>query len=486
MPSGSAELADAPSPPMRNVAIETPQLADDAAESVGVTRLKTWLFAGLCGVVALAPLPLASARPLAWDILGLAVAVLLGLGMALPAAEIGATARTLGVPIALFAAVALFVVVQASPWTPEAWHNALWDQAAEALGHKVRGSIAVDPHAALIGLYRFLAYAGLLLLSYLLCRDRLRAARALRLATLSGGGYAAYGLVAYWSGNGKILWLSKWAYQADLTSTFVNRNSFAAYLGLTLVAALAQAFVIFKDLRLTGTRRQKLARLIESASTHVWIIVLVFLVATALFLTHSRGGLLATAIGIMVLFVAMSLAPSIGMMRRLGIIAFILAMAGLAFLVSGEALLGRLLEAGGDVQGRMEMYTTTETAFGEHPLLGWGLGSFTSVFPVFRPSAIVEGYVNAAHDSYLENLLELGLPASLALFGALLWLVGLAVRGIRIRRRDAIYPCVAVAASALVASHSTVDFSLQIPAVTATYMLLLGVAVAQSRSSVGG
>ncbi len=45
------------------------------------------------------------------------------------------------------------------------------------------------------------------------------------------------------------------------------------------------------------------------------------------------------------------------------------------------------------------------------------------------------------------------------------------------------YPCIGVAATALVGAHSFVDFSLQIPAVTATYCLLMGAACAQSWSS---
>ena len=52
--------------------------------------------------------------------------------------------------------------------------------------------------------------------------------------------------------------------------------------------------------------------------------------------------------------------------------------------------------------------------------------------------------------------------------------------GIRRRRRDRVYPAIGVAATALVAAHSTVDFSLQIPAVSVSYAFILGLACAQS------
>ncbi|MBT3172905.1 MAG: 1,4-beta-xylanase, partial [Rhodospirillaceae bacterium] len=45
------------------------------------------------------------------------------------------------------------------------------------------------------------------------------------------------------------------------------------------------------------------------------------------------------------------------------------------------------------------------------------------------------------------------------------------------------YPAAGVAAGVLVASHSIVDFSLQIPAVSVVFAAMLGAACAQSRSS---
>jgi hypothetical protein len=57
------------------------------------------------------------------------------------------------------------------------------------------------------------------------------------------------------------------------------------------------------------------------------------------------------------------------------------------------------------------------------------------------------------------------------------------MRGVLVRQRDAIFPCIGIAASILVGFHALIDFSLQIPAVAITYVFLLGVGVAQSRSS---
>ena len=132
-----------------------------------------------------------------------------------------------------------------------------------------------------------------------------------------------------------------------------------------------------------------------------------------------------------------------------------------------------------DLEARPEIFQLTLKALADHPWIGTGLGTFTTVFEAYRTPDLLF-FVNAAHNDYLENMLELGIPAALLLFGSVLALFVMCVRGAIRRRRDAILPCVGVGVTALVAMHSLVDFSMQIPAVTVTYLMLLGAAVAQS------
>jgi O-antigen ligase len=134
------------------------------------------------------------------------------------------------------------------------------------------------------------------------------------------------------------------------------------------------------------------------------------------------------------------------------------------------------------VDGRGTVYRETLQAIGDHPLFGTGLGTFEFVYPAYQTPDIVAFY-DLAHDDYLENTLELGIPAALALFAALGLLTARCMVGVFQRRRDAIYPALAVAATVLVGVHAVVDFSLQIPAVAVTYAAILGLGVAQSVST---
>ena len=103
------------------------------------------------------------------------------------------------------------------------------------------------------------------------------------------------------------------------------------------------------------------------------------------------------------------------------------------------------------------------------------------MFKLYR-SEDVQYLYDKAHNSYLENSFELGIPVALSLFLSLLGLFWLCLKGVFSRQRNWLYPATGVAATALVASHSLIDFSLQIPAVAITYSAIMGLAVAQSFS----
>jgi O-antigen ligase len=454
---------------------------DDTSVAPPPARLARFVFIGLASVVALAPLPLGAARPLAWDAMALTIAILLIVILAVPLRDISLPEYML-LPTILFIGIVIFIVMQTISETPISWHSPIWDQTSYALGKSINGAIAVDLQAAFISLLRLLSYAGIFFLSMLLCRERSRAHAAIKLVSFSGGIYATYGLVIFWSGNKTILWFSKWAYLQDLTGPFVNRNSFATYLGLCTLATICYLVLTFEQLDLSRYGHNKLARVIEYASARAPIIVYLFILITALFLTHSRGGLLSTLAGILALVIAIASAPSLERFRRLGWLVSLLAIILIALFISGDFTLQRLTEIDSNGEGRLTVYELTAQAIHDYPLFGTGFGSFAYIFPFYRSPAITL-FFDFAHNDYLQNLLELGIPISVCLFAVVCWLVILCVRGIRVRRRDAIYPCLGIAASVLVALHATIDFSLEIPAVSATYMFLLGAAVAQSRTS---
>ena len=88
-----------------------------------------------------------------------------------------------------------------------------------------------------------------------------------------------------------------------------------------------------------------------------------------------------------------------------------------------------------------------------------------------------------AHNVYLETMLELGIPAAILMFASIAWIVALCARGYFLRHRDRNYSLIAIGCTIIATVHSTLDCSLQIPAVAIAFAAILGVGFAQSFST---
>jgi O-antigen ligase len=214
------------------------------------------------------------------------------------------------------------------------------------------------------------------------------------------------------------------------------------------------------------------------------LFIVILVLASALLLSHSRGGLLATLVGITVLFSAETVRHGrSNRTRRLVVIT--VAVLLLLITIGGGSTLQRMMvddsqEAAG---GRAEIYWQTVAGIEGQPWTGAGYGTFETAFSFWGGADDINlGRVDKAHNTYLEFAAEAGLPAFLVMLAILLWINGCCLRSVLLQRRDTILQAVALAVSAQLAAHSFVDFSLQIPAIAVSYALLLGAGFAQSWS----
>jgi O-antigen ligase len=448
------------------------------------------IFWPLVALTLLSPLPFGSVQAWAWGLLGAltGIAVLAWTVAASFNRElIAVPLRKISISAALFGLALVWAQLQGATWMPQEWSHPIWDEAAKALGAPVEQAIAIEHHEIGSVSMRLLAYAGIFWIVLQFARNRHTARRLLYALLAAEAVYAIYGLVIKFSGSQTILWYTKQFYLENLTSTFVNRNSYATYAGMGLLAATAVVAHRLLSLEPGVSRRDTLRIVIRALAEREWPYLLIwFVMFTALLLTSSRAGVASACVGLAAFVLLISRSQSVPRIAARVMGGTVLAAVLLLFVVSGGTIDRRLYTSVGDGPAaiRPELYQLTAKAIEDSPFLGFGLGSFEHVFHLYRTDSheLMTRSVRA-HNTYLENALDLGIPAAAMLCLAV---VVIAVRcglGVIRRRRDFVFPALALAASVQVGVHSLVDFSLQIPAVAATYALVLGLGFAQSWST---
>ncbi len=399
------------------------------------------------------------------------------------------------------AVVIIWIIVQTSAWTPAAWHHPLWQDALQLLAQQgfkdtadMRGAIALNPSATAEHLVRLLSYVAAFWLAYFLTLDSRRAKILLAVIVGTGMVYALYGFAVEVSGTNTVLWFKKRAYIDNMTSTFFNRNSYAAYAGLGFLSAVVFVFHRWRTIWRESSGRQLssegaryffwgdfLTKL--AAGELLWLLLPIALFVALIFST-SRAGFASCMGGMATLALALALNKRMRLGRIIMIFVFLTLFTGVLLALGGAQLAMRLNAntIAEDLPSRLNVYALTWEAIKANPWLGYGLGNFDTAFRLYRDPTVV-GWFEEAHNDYLEMIMDLGFPMALIWFGAIGLLVWRCINGVWARKRDGIYPALALAVTVQEGLHSIFDFSLQIPAVAFTYAVILGMGVAQSWTS---
>jgi O-antigen ligase len=387
---------------------------------------------------------------------------------------------------ALFAAVVLWIIVQNATWTPSSWHHPIWTMTSEALERPIKGSISVNRDLTIVALMRLITAASVFWLALQLCRDATRAKHFMAAIVVIVCGYSAYGIIAVALSPEPIHWMGTTWSPGLVSSTFINRNNFGTYAGIGLIAVCGLILKLYRsDLTTRGGSLQfRIASIVDaSAQQGALLIGAAFLIFVALLGSGSRGAVLATGLGLLVLSVLMLGGRGRGFSGRREILILCGFLAVVVFLAFGDMFLGQITERGLSDEARMAVYMITLRSIFDAPLLGYGYGTFADVFPMFRDRSIsVEGVWAQAHNTYLEVFQGLGLMFGSALVASVILLVIKCFKGTNVRREGVMVPAIATGVASLVGVHALADFSLQMQAVALTFTAILGAGIAQSKS----
>jgi len=277
---------------------------------------------------------------------------------------------------------------------------------------------------------------------------------------------SVFGILQYFTFNGKLYWFRELRFGGIPFGPYVNRNHFAGLIELIAPSGLAV-------LVMRAFPRDRLALLA----------VLTLLPVGALFLSASRGGIIA-------FFVEFALVVILTFLRRpdrneifAGAMVLVLAGALVAWLGVGPALdrFAKYRQLEVTEARRAEVMRDSWRIFLDHPVLGTGLGTLQEVFP--RYETLYDGLVvNHSHNDYVELLAETGMIGALfeiVFLGALFW--GAWDRLTMAKNpMDLAFHIGAIAACCGLLVHSFVDFNLHIPSNALLFLLQAALATSST------
>ena len=292
---------------------------------------------------------------------------------------------------------------------------------------------------------------------------------------------AVLGLIQYGDGPDSLFRLGNFAMGGNASGTYVNRNHLAGLLEMALPVTLAllAATVGRADQAYHPQRRQRSLRRrvaewvssvqINSAALYSAAAIAILL---GLILTRSRAGVALAMLAILLCTVLFS--RRLGGRNAYGLIGTFTAIGiGLALEIGLVPVLDRFAAKDPLEDSRLTIYSSVLQAIGQFFPVGSGSGTFADVYRRFQP-ADISGFVNRAHNDYLEWMLEGGLITA----GLLLVLFVFYLRQWSKVWTFAIWTPFRFAqvgagiALLLMLLHSIVDFNLHIPA-NAVYFAFL-------------
>jgi O-antigen ligase len=329
-------------------------------------------------------------------------------------------------------------------------------------------TISIEPNATKLIAYHLTALAAFFFVALSLIDSAARLRKMTTFITAFGFFYAFYAILQSVLSPDKIFGIYKPSAGLPFGS-FVNKHDFAAIIEMAVAIPLGLLFC--------GSLRSD-KRLLYG--------VAVALMAVALLLSGSRGGLVAFVAEVLfIVFITSRTKGFKNIVLKTGLAgALLVAAIGGAIFVGGDTTLTRIAETAtsDDVSSnRFQIWSVTLNVIREHLPFGAGLGAFPQAYTKFDTSGGYER-VEQAHNDYLQMAADAGLPGIVigGLFLFLLFRTG--YRSVAVAnkfRRGAAVGAFAGCFAILV--HSLFDFVLHITAVSVMFLTLLAILAASGR-----
>ena len=332
--------------------------------------------------------------------------------------------------------------------------------------------LSLIPAETLLALARFLVYALFFTALLRLDWDKKDIFILFGTAVVSGVIQAIFGMMKLGQGNSNFFLF----FMADdhapgfLRGTIYNADHFAFYLELLFPLALGLLFARLHIFDPGQSLREKILHIAEDRRI-ILLFLAPILLAAAIYLTGCRSGIAVLVISAL-FFAQMSVYLRVNFSARRHLrLLFILATL-LAVFIGVQSTLDKFLTGNYIQGGRVDYWANALAMFRDFPLFGTGLGTFKYAYFLYGRET---GWVNHAHNEYVESLSDMGILAFIAFFALLAFLVFSLLHMWIARRHPEVKPAVLGVLTAVFAAsfHSFFDFSLRIPANAFLFLMLL-------------
>lgn len=448
---------------------------------------------GILGLIVFSPLPAASINE--WSILVIQLVVLIMVGAYIlmdkkPACN-KSLLESLKWPKYLFIGFFVLIFVQIIPWpkflikiiSPNGY--LYLERYFSDFQSTSFASFSLIPSYTLREGLELLTYflLGFLVIKTVTKRDDFK--RIISVLIAMGVFQAIYGLIQLYSNNPRILFYRKVFCLDSATGTFVNRNHFAGYLEMVIPLALGLVIAridLFSLERLS--LKERLNILSEKrTSTFLLTIIGIIIMCMGIIFSKSRSGIFLLGFSFFLIFGFSTMymdkkKPQKKWIRTFLVVVFLIIVIG-SLQIGISSSMDRFAMDDLLREGRPGYWANTARIFSDFPLLGTGLGTFTSIYPDWEANGVPIRLFHA-HNDYLEYLSELGLIGMILLLGGILIIMA---NTFLVWRKRNISEIKGIALGGLVATisilvHSITDFNLHMPANMMLFSIVLSLTAA--------
>lgn len=386
-----------------------------------------------------------------------------------------------------------FILLQAVPMPPalvgliSPASFEIQQQAAFARGDGAWMTLSVHPRATVQAFFRYAAYAAFYVLAVQLLTRKALLKKTVFVVTVFGALLAFSSILQLYLTEDMALWVRHVPVNSMIVGPYVCHNHYAGLMEMIFPVVLA-LFFFYRPRLGNGSVVKDLLEIFgrQKGNIHILIGAAALLIASSIFLSLSRGGIISTCLAFFLFAYLLSKRRISRGGTPLTVLVVILVCLSVSWF-GWDMIFERFAElqnAQGRVDNtRLDYWRDTGEIIGDYTAAGAGFGTFADIYRPYQ-SIGENHFVDHAHNDYLELAAEGGVIGLVLVLGFMAAVFHKIFRAY-VRRRDpyAVYICIgSVTGIIALLFHSFSDFNLQIGANGLWFFFLLALAVSAAHT----